>query len=135
MIKDSAPPAVHIAEMNDPDVGVNLFFVNVVGPLYCGTHGCSMYVYADEGKGYKKALEITATGSVRIAKNFQGSKLSLFFDTPRNYSRWDLNEHDHTFKVFNPPPEADQPWKYDKTVPVPHFDKENQSGTDEPAHD
>jgi len=78
---DASAP-VRIAESRDKTTGINIFFVSTQGPLYCGSHGCSLNVYVDKGTGYKTALDIVAFDPVHISR--ANGQISLFFGTDNN---------------------------------------------------
>jgi|GEM_PF-3573990 len=76
----SAP--VRIAKSMDKETGINIVFVSIQGSLNCGSHGCSLAVYVDKGRGYKKALDIVAFDSVHISR--ANGQISLFFEPDNN---------------------------------------------------
>jgi len=76
----SAP--VRIAESLNKTTGINILFVRTLGPLYCGSHGCSLDVYVDHGKGFRKALTVVAFDPVHISR--ANGQVSLLFGTDNN---------------------------------------------------
>ncbi|MGB3550920.1 MAG: hypothetical protein WA993_09525 [Candidatus Binatus sp.] len=78
---DASAP-VRIAESLDKTTGINMFFVSTQGPLYCGSHGCSLDVYVDRGAGFRKALSVVAYDPVHISR--ADGQISLFFGSDNN---------------------------------------------------
>lgn len=104
--ESSPPPRIRIAEF--PDKKASLFFMFFDGYPYCSSHGCPLYVYADEdGTGYKKAFETVTYESIHFIRDYHGSKVSLFLPTKQSYARWDLK--DHSFEHFVAPDAGDLP--------------------------
>lgn len=105
-IKDGdADAKVRIAEMHGAKGEASLFFMFGSGSS-CGSHGCPLTVYADEGEGYKKAFEASTFDSIHIVRNYHGSKVALFVPIGDGvYARWNLVNH--SFVRFVPTDEPD----------------------------
>jgi|GEM_PF-1779200 len=75
----------------DAESNTTLLFVSQTGRLACGELGCSLAVYADQGEGYKEALNLLAFGEFYVGKNEDG-KISTFFCANEAYSDWSRSE-------------------------------------------
>jgi hypothetical protein len=88
-----------IAEINDRKTGVKILFVTKTGLLFCGTRGCGLDVYVDEGSGYHQALSMVAPASLHFSDE---SGVSFFIDMPdKSAPEWVLK--DHEFRMRRPP--------------------------------
>jgi hypothetical protein len=81
--------AVRLAESRDEKTGENILFVYKQGPLLpdarCSHDGCCLDVYADDGKGFKKALTIAyAGGSIHVSR--VKGQVGLFIVLPQTSS-------------------------------------------------
>lgn len=73
---------ISIAESRDAQTGVNILFVRKKGELWCGSRGCRVDIYVDEGSGYQKANAITASDNISISR--AGGQVALFFGPPQD---------------------------------------------------
>jgi len=137
-------PHIYIAESRGK---INLLFEKTTGRYYCGAQDCDITVYADEGSGYKKALDALTNGSpVYVTRT--GGQVFLYLSDPNvivpTYdtltAEWILK--DHQFVENKPPPrEPDDPlylkWRtfeeQHKNGPAPrvrHYENVDASGND-----
>ena len=102
---------IYIAESRGK---INLLFVKSTGRFYCGSHGCNTTVYADEGTGYKKAMDAITGDSVYVTRT--GGEVFLYLRPPNiiwsktNALPVEFILKDHKFVENQPPPqEPDSP--------------------------
>jgi serpin B len=83
---------------------VNLLFVYKLGPLVldsntCGPNGCGLDVYADDGTGYKKALDWKYLGSAIHVSRANG-QVELFIEKSGEQSEFVLQGNSTTGRSF-----------------------------------
>jgi len=71
----------------DAETNTQLLFVSQTGSVTCGALGCTLTVYANNGEGYKEALNLLAFGNVYVGKNDSG-KISTYFCANESYTDW-----------------------------------------------
>ena len=101
-------PPMRIAQIQDSASGANIFFLSIADYSFCSSFtakGCSVYVYLDEGTGYKKSLSLLVPGLDIYFSNVD-DQASLFIPELGNKNvEWLLK--DHGFVRNNPPKEPE----------------------------
>lgn len=88
----TTPLRVQVAFARSKENDLDLLFLYVQDPLYCGSHGCSMFVYADEGDGYKVA-EDTLVAFPDVYLSSEGSPVLLFCGSLQGGGTWVFSHH------------------------------------------
>lgn len=52
-----APTKIYVSKLKQAKQKNNVVMVSLRGPAYCGSGGCALLVYMDQGKGYTKVLD------------------------------------------------------------------------------
>lgn len=86
------------------DTTLLYFFLNLRDEQgVCGAIGCPMTVWADEGYGYHKAMDILKKYYTGVQTRLQGGKLSMLFCDPvRGQSLWDFENGKFVHKGVDP---------------------------------
>lgn len=86
------------------DTTLLYFFLNLRDEQgVCGAIGCPMTVWADEGYGYHKAMDILKKYYTAVQTRLQGGKLSMLFcDPDRGQSLWDFENGKFKHKGVDP---------------------------------
>ena len=91
---DALRVRIAVTRSRTRNVGLLLLYIDDSGrhPYWCGSHGCRLVVYADEGNGYKEAADITAFPLVYLSTG--GSQVSLLFcGSLQGGGKWELKNH------------------------------------------
>jgi hypothetical protein len=90
------PTQIFVATVNEKERKIQLLFVHIKGLTYCGSMGCSLKIFANEGGGYKKAVDVIVDGPIAISKDH--GKLSLLFCTDQGRSEWVFQNHSFEYQ-------------------------------------
>lgn len=91
---DAVRVRIAVTRSRTRNVGLLLLYIDDSGlhPYFCGSHGCQLVVYADEGNGYKEAAVIEAFPLVYLSTG--GSQVSLLFcGSLQGGGKWELKNH------------------------------------------
>lgn len=87
---------VRIAVTRSQTRNVSLLFLYIDDRNWCGSHGCKMSIYADDGTGYKEAGDIIAFPLVYLSTG--GSQVSLLFcGSLQGGGKWNLKNNAFVF--------------------------------------
>jgi len=89
-----AQTEISYAQLDETDPKVGLLFVYQESETACGTAGCDLSVYVNEGIGYAPALDVTVREPIAVSK--KNGKLFLVFQTEQGRQEWEFA--DHAFK-------------------------------------
>jgi hypothetical protein len=65
------------------------------GSIACGSLGCSLEGYVDQGNGYKKSLNVVVGDDVRLLS--ANGKVSVILHGGEGYTQWDLQGNEFQF--------------------------------------
>jgi hypothetical protein len=94
------PPTALVADIRDAFTHLNLLFLYVKGS-WCGQrdyddHGCPVYVWADEGKGYQQAGAFSSKLPLYVLKDRE--KTSVLVCVPKTHVEWYFDAHSFQLK-------------------------------------
>lgn len=61
--------SIKTASFKDDKLKANLLFINIFGSDYCGSAGCPMHVFSDNGTGYKLLMTTSITEPIFISRD------------------------------------------------------------------
>jgi hypothetical protein len=65
--------------------GLDLAFLSITGSNWCGSHGCLLDIYADDGSGYKPAGSLIADPPIYLSAPRASMLLCVGFGPPREW--------------------------------------------------
>jgi hypothetical protein len=107
-----APPDgkahMYVAAIKDAATKMDVVMLNIQSPSFCGTLGCSFYIYANSDKGYRMVANLIVPGDVSFLK--QGKKIALVFDTRAGgKDLWEFKNGSFDYsKAYNEEPKAEK---------------------------
>jgi hypothetical protein len=78
---------------------VNVVMLRKESQVWCGSHGCNMTVYADEGGGFKEAAGLIVHQPIYLLSTATSTSL-IFCSLQGGYLEWELKNH--AFKLKGP---------------------------------
>ncbi|MBI1215402.1 MAG: hypothetical protein GC185_06260 [Alphaproteobacteria bacterium] len=98
-----------IATFHDKASNSDFVFLNLSGPMFCTSHGCSVTGYVNDGHGFKSALNVLTFEPINVVTNH--GKVSLVLTGPAGLAQWDLKngQFEHSRNLDTPVAPPQQP--------------------------
>ena len=85
------------ASLPSPHLKKDVIFLGLLGNNFCGSMGCALHVYTDNGTGYKDSLDIVMFGKVFLSQNDR--RMDIVFCTPTEHSKWIYADNKFVYSI------------------------------------